>query len=79
MIVYYRVSSILPLKIGRWYEYRVAAVNRNGTRGYSEPSKSFQLNESELTNRRWRTFTFSNCVLFPFSAKEFAESDELYH
>lgn len=47
--VHFRISSILSLKIGRWYEYRVAAVNQNGTRGYSHASKPFQLNESEST------------------------------
>lgn len=49
MSAYFRISTILSLKIGRWYEYRVAAVNQNGTRGYSHATKPFQLNESELT------------------------------
>nr|CAD7403671.1 unnamed protein product [Timema poppensis] len=31
------------LKPGRWYEFRVAAVSANGTRGFSEPSQPFTL------------------------------------
>lgn len=29
------------IKPGRWYQFRVAAVNENGTRGFSEPSPTF--------------------------------------
>lgn len=29
------------VKPGRWYQFRVAAVNENGTRGYSENSLRF--------------------------------------
>lgn len=29
------------IKPGRWYQFRVAAVNENGTQGYSDPSKEF--------------------------------------
>lgn len=45
--IWFRLSSLVTLKIGRWYEFRVAAVNENGTRGYSVPSEPFQLNESQ--------------------------------
>ncbi|XP_071857265.1 anosmin-1 Kallmann syndrome 1 isoform X1 [Bombus fervidus] len=30
------------LKTGHWYQFRVAAINANGSRGYSEPSKPFK-------------------------------------
>lgn len=30
------------LKTGHWYQFRVAAVNGNGSRGYSQPSRSFK-------------------------------------
>lgn len=30
------------LKTGHWYQYRVAAVNKNGSRGYSQPSVPFK-------------------------------------
>ena len=31
------------LRLVHWYQFRVAAVNKNGTKGYSEPSKEFTL------------------------------------
>lgn len=30
------------LKTGHWYQFRVAAVNGNGSRGYSQPSRPFK-------------------------------------
>lgn len=42
-----RLSCWVLLQIGRFYEFRVLAVNGNGTRGYSETA-IFQLNESKL-------------------------------
>ena len=30
------------LKSGHWYQFRVAAVNENGSRGYSAPSNPFK-------------------------------------
>ncbi|XP_037028240.1 anosmin-1 isoform X2 [Bradysia coprophila] len=33
------------LRPGRWYQFRLSAVNGNGTRGYSTPSLNFQLKE----------------------------------
>ncbi|XP_068081985.1 anosmin-1 [Anabrus simplex] len=40
-----RTSATLKniLKPGRWYQFRVAAVNANGSRGFSEPSAAFKL------------------------------------
>ncbi|CAA9996733.1 unnamed protein product [Nesidiocoris tenuis] len=32
----------MSLKNGVWFEVRVAAVNANGTRGFSHPSKPFR-------------------------------------
>lgn len=39
-------QCVLPrgtLRPGRWYEFRVAAVSANGSRGFSEPSQPFKL------------------------------------
>ncbi|XP_049946423.1 anosmin-1 [Schistocerca serialis cubense] len=41
-----RPHCLLPrglIRPGRWYQFRVAAVNRNGTRGFSQPSPPFRL------------------------------------
>ncbi|XP_050069532.1 anosmin-1 [Anopheles maculipalpis] len=38
-------ESEIKLKPGRWYQVRVAAVNGMGTRGYSTPSRPFQLSK----------------------------------
>lgn len=42
----FRLSSWISLQIGRFYEFRIAAINENGTRGYSATTV-FQLNESK--------------------------------
>lgn len=42
---YFRFSANLKLRPGRWYKFRIAAINENGTRGYSENSHVFQLKE----------------------------------
>ncbi|XP_076647562.1 anosmin-1 Kallmann syndrome 1 isoform X1 [Halictus rubicundus] len=33
------------LKTGHWYQFRVAAINGNGSRGYSQPSRPFKTKE----------------------------------
>lgn len=33
------------IKPGRWYQFRVASVNENGTRGFSKHSTEFQLKD----------------------------------
>uniref|UniRef100_A0A182XK45 Anosmin n=1 Tax=Anopheles quadriannulatus TaxID=34691 RepID=A0A182XK45_ANOQN len=38
-----RYEGEIKLKPGRWYQVRMAAVNRMGTRGYSTPSRPFKL------------------------------------
>lgn len=35
------------VKPGRWYQFRVAAVNENGTKGYSDNSLPFSVSISE--------------------------------
>uniref|UniRef100_A0A182PMZ5 Anosmin n=1 Tax=Anopheles epiroticus TaxID=199890 RepID=A0A182PMZ5_9DIPT len=40
-----RYVGEIKLKPGRWYQVRVAAVNGMGTRGYSVPSRPFQLSK----------------------------------
>lgn len=39
-----QLSDLIP---GHWYQFRVATVNANGSRGYSGPSESFKLNIGE--------------------------------
>lgn len=41
-----RYNVIVRLRLGRWYEFRLAALNEHGIRGYSTPSSRFQLKES---------------------------------
>lgn len=43
-----KISVKMKLKIGRWYRFRIASVNANGTRGYSQQTQPFRLNESNL-------------------------------
>ncbi|XP_024939309.1 anosmin-1 isoform X2 [Cephus cinctus] len=33
------------LRMGHWYQFRVAAINSNGSRGYSKPSRPFKTKE----------------------------------
>lgn len=37
------------VKPGRWYQFRVAAVNENGTRGFSSPSQAFTTSHGPRT------------------------------
>lgn len=43
---YRRYGGNISLKPGRWYQFRVAAVNDLGTKGYSNYSKEFQTSRS---------------------------------
>ncbi|XP_035898020.1 anosmin-1 [Anopheles stephensi] len=51
MVTQYNLGTVkqyvggIKLKPGRWYQVRVAAVNGMGTRGYSTPSRPFQLSK----------------------------------
>ncbi|XP_035692457.1 anosmin-1-like [Branchiostoma floridae] len=36
-------ATVVKAHRGRWYQWRLAAVNENGTRGFSEPSKAERL------------------------------------
>ncbi|XP_067634970.1 anosmin-1 isoform X2 [Eurosta solidaginis] len=38
-----RIDISFNLKLGHWYQVRVAAINAYGFRGYSEPSEEFRL------------------------------------
>jgi anosmin-1 len=40
-------AGIVKLNPGRWYQFRVAAVNEFGTMGYSNYTKEFQLTKSK--------------------------------
>ncbi|KAJ6640313.1 Protein cereblon [Pseudolycoriella hygida] len=44
-IVKNEFGANVRLRPGRWYQFRLSAVNGNGTRGYSTPSPNFQLKE----------------------------------
>lgn len=43
-----RTGISFKLKPGRWYQFRVAAINANGFRGYTEPSKPFALSNQNI-------------------------------
>lgn len=43
-----RTGIAFKLKPGRWYQFRVAAINANGFRGYTEPSKPFALSNHNI-------------------------------
>lgn len=51
-----RCCFLLKVKQGRWYQFRVASFNENGTRGYSKPSEEFQLKDGELIMMRQSRF-----------------------
>lgn len=48
------------LKTGHWYQFRVAAVNGNGSRGYSQPSRPFKTKGGYI-----RTVIRANLVYYP--------------
>lgn len=56
----FRIISVVTLKIGRWYEFRILSLNANGTRGHSEVSAPFQLDESKI----FSNFLFLNLSAF---------------
>lgn len=39
------LKNVLP---GHWYELRVSAVNRNGTKGYSSKTKPIALSKGRI-------------------------------
>lgn len=45
-----RTVGQVKLRPGRWYQFRIAAVNVNGTRGYSNYSQEFQLQTRKFLN-----------------------------
>ncbi|EZA61765.1 Anosmin-1 [Ooceraea biroi] len=50
------------LKTGHWYQFRVAAVNANGSRGYSQPSRPFKTKEPR-NPKEPQNLTLSNARL----------------
>lgn len=46
------------VKPERWYQFRVAAINENGTKGFSEPSQPFQLSHGPREPDPPRNLTF---------------------
>ncbi|XP_020279779.1 anosmin-1 isoform X2 [Pseudomyrmex gracilis] len=50
------------LKTGHWYQFRVAAVNGNGSRGYSQPSRPFKTKEPR-NPKEPQNLTLSNARL----------------
>lgn len=52
----HKINSSVGLKIGRWYRFRVASISANGTRGYSEVSHPFKLNESKSISNNYFVF-----------------------
>lgn len=47
------------LRPGHWYQFRVAAISANGTRGFSEPSAPFALSVGMLN---YFSFSISLCM-----------------
>lgn len=41
------------VKPGRWYQFRVAAVNENGTKGFSEPSIRFSISSGKSKTKSY--------------------------
>ncbi|XP_050532743.1 anosmin-1 isoform X2 [Daktulosphaira vitifoliae] len=68
-----------PLKrlqtVGRWFQFRVAAVNENGTRGYSQPCVPFFVDPGspieppgppenvKVSSLKWTNDDYQQCVL----------------
>ncbi|CAK9797747.1 ANOS1 [Anthophora plagiata] len=50
------------LKTGHWYQFRVAAINANGSRGYSQPSRPFKTKEPR-NPKEPQNLTLSNARL----------------
>ncbi|KAE9524984.1 hypothetical protein AGLY_015034 [Aphis glycines] len=60
---------------GRWFQFRVAAVNENGTSGYSSPSEQFFVNlgphvdppgppqDLKVSSLKWTNKEYQQCVL----------------
>lgn len=53
-----QLADLIP---GHWYQFRVATVNANGSRGYSDPSEPFKLNIGESL-----LFTTHNIIMLPW-------------
>jgi hypothetical protein len=49
------------LRPGHWYQFRVAAVSANGTRGFSEPSLPFTLSVGMTIAFGYLTIPMLNC------------------
>ncbi|OAD55834.1 Anosmin-1 [Eufriesea mexicana] len=60
------------LKTGHWYQFRVAAINANGSRGYSEPSRPFKTRgkEDSATSNRVNVKSYAFSVLRGNFSKE---------
>lgn len=58
-----RYVGEMKLKPGRWYQVRVAAVNEQGTKGYSVVSKEFQLSKKPNPPQPPKNLTLGSLVL----------------
>lgn len=57
-----RTVGQVKLRPGRWYQFRVAAVNSNGTRGYSNYSQEFQLHTRKMNELKYDSDSIkTNC------------------
>ncbi|CAG9860195.1 unnamed protein product [Phyllotreta striolata] len=52
------------VKPGRWYQFRVAAINENGTRGYSESSLPFRITASPKPPKAPQNVTVGPLIKF---------------
>ncbi|XP_034937781.1 anosmin-1 [Chelonus insularis] len=62
------LSTYTELKKGHWYQFRVAAVNENGSRGYSNPSIPFKTSEPK-NPREPRNLSLSGARVQPADGK----------
>lgn len=70
-----RLSSCLSLQIGRFYEFRIAALNGNGTRGYSDTA-TFQLNESKSFNYK-NLISLKYCIQNKMNIETFNRTENI--
>ncbi|XP_055376228.1 anosmin-1 isoform X2 [Condylostylus longicornis] len=60
-----RMHARIKLKRGRFYQFRVAMINENGFKGYSEPSAPFRLHDDPRPPKAPKSFKITLPKLLP--------------